>query len=58
MALFLIIENASLAAHPDECAACMMYTTVLASSDDRVVRASASGVVDSGLIPSWVTPMI
>ena len=27
------------------------------SSDDRVVRASASGAADSGLIPSRVTPM-
>ena len=27
------------------------------SSDGRVVRASASGAVDLGLIPSWVKPM-
>ena len=27
------------------------------SSDGRVVRASASVAVDSGLIPSWVKPM-
>ena len=26
-------------------------------SDGRVVRASAFGAVDSGLIPSWVKPM-
>ena len=40
MALFLIIENASLAAYADMCVACMMYTTVPAteaSSDGRVV---------------------
>ena len=30
---------------------------IFCSSDDRVVRASASGVVDSGLIPSRVKPM-
>ena len=27
------------------------------SSVGRVIRASASGVVDLGLIPSWVKPM-
>ena len=27
------------------------------SSDGRVIRASALGAVDSGLIPSWVKPM-
>ena len=26
-------------------------------SDGRVIRASASGAVDLGLIPSWVKPM-
>ena len=30
---------------------------LLNSSDGRVVRASSSGAVDSGLIPSRVTPM-
>ena len=61
MALFLIVENASLATYPDVCAACMMYTTVpatVASFDGRVVRASATGaVLHSGLIPSWVKLM-
>ena len=28
------------------------------SSDSRVIRASASEAVDSGLILSWVKPMI
>ena len=59
MALLLIIEEASLATYPDACAACMMYTTVfatVASSDGRVVRASASGAVDAGLILSRVKP--
>ena len=60
MVLFLIIENASLATYPDACAACMMYTTVPAtvgSYDGRVVRASASGAVDSGLILSLAKPI-
>ena len=45
--VFVFIENASLATYLDACAACMMYTTVpatVASSDGRVVKASASGV--------------
>ena len=33
------------------------YLSILNSSDGRVVRASSSGAVDSGLIPSRVKPM-
>ena len=63
MALFLIIENMSLAAYPDVCAAGMMYTTVpatVANSDGQMVGKSIhywSCRVDSGLIPSRVKPM-
>ena len=61
MAFVLIFENASLAAYPDVCAASMMYTTTVpatvASSDGRVMRASASGAADSGLIPTRVKAM-
>ena len=57
--LFFYQKHVS-ATYLDACAACMMYTTVpamLASSDSRVVRASACGAVDSVLIPSRVKPM-
>ena len=35
----------------------MRASKLLNSSDGRVVRASASGTVDSGFIPSRVKPM-
>ena len=52
-----LFSSQTLKSNPDECIACMMYTTVLASSDGRVVRASDSRAVVSGLIPSRVKPM-
>ena len=40
---------------PDRNQTCTYQTT--STSDGRVVRASASGAVDSGVIPSRVKPM-
>ena len=61
MALFLIIESRHLLLiYPDVCAARIMYTSVLATviiSDGRVVRTTAFGAADPGVIPSRVKPM-
>ena len=34
-----------------------MFVIIIYSSDDRVIRASASGAIDSGLILSRVKPL-